>query len=275
MTNDDKVYDLFDIDQNEASGKEGKVSEPTRRVPDRSQAPEPMPGAMQEFDFGDVIIDEQQIAPEQTERPVQLDLDGKPLGGSEEEQIRQERKDRRRKAGSILSGIFSWVKEIAVALIIVWVVITFVAQNNQVVGTSMQPTVYANDMVIVNKFIYRFSEPKRGDIIVFPSVENGKKVFLIKRIIGLPGDVVDIREGKVFVNDKELVEKYISIETSAISGEQTFPLTIPDKEYFVLGDNRIVSKDSRYLAVGTIPRSKIVGKASIRIWPFKSIGFIE
>ena len=151
----------------------------------------------------------------------------------------------------------------------------FVAQNNQVLGTSMQPTVYAKDMVIVNKFLYRFTEPERGDIIVFPSVENGEKVYLIKRVIGLPGDKVDIQEGKVFVNDKELVEDYLDVETTSVSGQVSFPLTVPAGEYFVLGDNRMVSKDSRYLQIGTIPKSKIVGKASIRIWPFDSIGFIR
>ena len=300
MNSDDKVYDLFNIDQEPvqdsytAPGKKPASDskqaapeitdswigsqEPTRRVPDKNTGE---PYQMPEFAFDDVIIQDQApvsqlpLDGQEPPQPIPLDLDGKPLGGTPEQQIRQERKDRRRKTGKILSGILDWVKEIAIALVIVWFVITFIAQNNNVVGTSMQPTVYANDMVIVNKVIYRFSEPKRGDIVVFPAVENGKKVFLIKRIIGLPGDVVDIRDGKVIVNDKELVEKYISVETSAVSGQTEFPLTVPEKQYFVLGDNRIVSKDSRYLAIGTIPRSKIVGKASIRIWPFKNIGFIE
>ncbi|MCR5006620.1 MAG: signal peptidase I, partial [Clostridiales bacterium] len=183
----------------------------------------------------------------------ELDLDGNPVTGTEEQKKKIYRRDRRRAAGSLLAGIFSWIKELAIALVIVWFVITFVAQNNRVIGTSMQPTVYANDMVIVNKFIYRFTAPVRGDVIVFPSVENGEKVFLIKRIIGLPGDVVDLQDGKVIVNDKELVEKYIAVETTPVSGQVTFPVTVPEGCYFVLGDNRIVSKDSRYRSIGMIP----------------------
>ena len=241
---------------------------------------------MQKFDFDDIMVEHTDTIPvvKQEEAPrrkkkkkayEELDLDGNPVGGTEEQRLKQYKRDQRRAAGTVLSGIFSWVKELAIALLIVWFVLTFVAQNNKVVGSSMQPTVYANDMIIVNKFIYRFTNPVRGDIVVFPAVDNGKKVFFIKRIIGLPGDVGDIRDGKVFINDIELVEKYIDVETTPVSGQVTFPLTVPEGEYFVLGDNRIVSKDSRYLSVGTIPKSKLTGKASIRIWPFKSIGFVE
>ena len=87
--------------------------------------------------------------------------------------------------------------------------------------------------------------------------------------------MIDLRDGKVFVNDIELVEKYIAVETTPISGQVSFPVTVPDDCYFVLGDNRIVSKDSRYRSIGMVPKSRIVGKASLRIWPFKNIGFIE
>ena len=295
MDREEKTYDLFEIE------KERTV---TQNTPNRSR--------LKEFDFDDILDEaetrsqavteakdktkvsdvsrerkrkepEPEIEPEPEEKPrkkkktyEELDLDGNPVTGETEEQrLKIYRRDRRKAAGSFIIGLLSWIKELAIAVIIVWFVITFVAQNNRVIGTSMQPTVYANDMVIVNKFIYRFTEPTRGDVIVFPSVENGEKVFLIKRVIGLPGDVVDLREGKVYVNDKELVEKNISVETTPVSGQITFPVTVPENCYFVLGDNRIVSKDSRYRAIGMIPRSRIVGKASLRIWPFKNIGFIE
>ncbi len=298
MDREEKTYDLFETE------KERTV---TTKNTDRTQ--------LKKFDFDDILdqaeakartgekpeTDRKAAAPEkpkkadlpkQTEKPQaeeaedrprrkkkktyeELDLDGNPVTGTDEQKKKIYRRDRRRAAGSILVGIFSWIKELAIALVIVWFVITFVAQNNRVVGTSMQPTVYANDMVIVNKFIYRFTQPVRGDVIVFPSVENGEKVFLIKRIIGLPGDVVDLQDGKVIVNDKELVEKNIAVETTPVSGQVTFPVTVPEGCYFVLGDNRIVSKDSRYRSIGMIPKSRIVGKASLRIWPFKNIGFIE
>ena len=284
MDREEKTYDLFETE------KERTV---TTKTNNHSQ--------LKKFDFDDILDQAEATAhtqkvpekpvkaagrakeePEEKKRSkkkksdyVELDLDGNPVTGTDEQKEKIYRRDRRRAVGSVLLGILGWIKELAIALVIVWFVITFVAQNNKVVGTSMQPTVYANDMVIVNKFIYRFTAPVRGDVIVFPSVENGEKVFLIKRIIGLPGDVIDLRDGKVFVNDIELVEKYIVVETTPISGQVSFPVTVPDDCYFVLGDNRIVSKDSRYRSIGMVPKSRIVGKASLRIWPFKNIGFIE
>ena len=296
MDREEKTYDLFEIE------KERTV---TQNTPNRSR--------IKEFDFDDILDEaeaksqakteakakadqapkerrrrevepEEEPEDESEEKPrkrkkksyEELDLDGNPVTGETEEQrLKIYRRDRRKAAGSFIVGVLSWLKELAIAVVIVWFVITFVAQNNRVIGTSMQPTVYANDMVIVNKFIYRFTSPARGDVIVFPSVENGEKVFLIKRVIGLPGDVVDLREGKVYVNDKELVEKKRAVETTPVSGQITFPVTVPENCYFVLGDNRIVSKDSRYRSIGMIPRSRIVGKASLRVWPFKNIGFIE
>ncbi len=222
-----------------------------------------------EFKFDDILM-------EDTESKDTSETDEEPARLSEEQEEKQYRKERRRKAGKTVSGVLSWVKEIAVTLVIVWFILTFVAQNNRVSGTSMQPTVFANDTVIVNKFIYRFQKPERGDIIIFPTLESdGKKVLLIKRIIGLPGDSVDIKDGAVYVNDILLEEDYIDVETEAVDGQVVFPITVPEDEYFVLGDNRPVSKDSRWLSVGTVTKKDIVGKVSIRIWPLDEIGFLN
>lgn len=232
---------------------------------------------LMEFNFDEILLDENAVNQQKNEETEtqELDLDGKPVVLSAEAKARVDKKAKNAKRRKIIAGAFSWVKEIAIALVIVWFVLTFVAQNNQVRGTSMQPTVYANDTIIVNKFIYRFQDPVRGDIIVFPMQEDGKEVFLIKRIIGLPGDVVDIRDGKVYVNDIKMDEDYITVETTAVDGQVVFPVTVPEDEYFVLGDNRPVSKDSRWLSVGMIARDEIVGKASLRVWPLDSIGMLK
>lgn len=252
---DEKAEELFDTEKTESSDKNKNLSE------------------LMEFNFDDILMEEPKAT--QESQKEERDLDGKSTKLSPEEQDKADKKERRQKHVKVATGIFSWIKEIVIALLIVWFILTFVAQNNQVRGTSMQPTVYANDTIIVNKFIYRFRDPARGDIIVFPTMEEGKEVFLIKRIVGLPGDVVDIRDGAVYINDKLLEESYISVTTSTADGQVVFPMTVPKGEYFVLGDNRMVSKDSRYLSIGTVPRSDIVGKASLRIWPFDSIGVIE
>ena len=132
-------------------------------------------------------------------------------------------------------------------------------------------------MVIVNKFIYRFKDPARGDIIIFPFVEaNGEEVHLIKRIIGLPGDTVDIGDdGNVYINGSIYKEDYILVKTTKSGDQVSYPFTVPEGEYFVLGDNRGNSKDSRYREVGTIARSEIIGKASFRIWPLNEIGLLR
>lgn len=260
MNKEKRTEELFETGKNESSDKNKNLSE------------------LMEFNF-DEILTEDTSAVSTVENDVEsqepLDLDGKPVRLSAEAKARIDKKERHAKYRKIITGAMSWIKEIAVALVIVWFVLTFIAQNNQVKGTSMQPTVYANDTIIVNKFVYRFQDPVRGDIIVFPREENGKEVYLIKRIIGLPGDVVDIKDGKVYVNDKVMEEKYITVETTTVDGQEVFPIVVPEDEYFVLGDNRPVSKDSRWLSIGTVHRDDIVGKASLRVWPFDSIGVLK
>ena len=254
---EEMAEELFETEKNESAEKNKNLSD------------------LMEFNFNEILTDENAVTEDADKEEQELDLDGKPMKLSPEAKARVDKKERNAKRRKILAGAFSWIKEIAIALIIVWFVLTFIAQNNQVRGTSMQPTVYENDTVIVNKFIYRFQDPSRGDIIVFPMQENGKEVYYIKRIIGLPGDVVDIRDGQVYVNDILMEEDYITVETTAVDGQVVFPITVPENEYFVLGDNRPVSKDSRWLSIGTISRDEIVGKASLRVWPFDSIGVLD
>ncbi|NLK20988.1 MAG: signal peptidase I [Epulopiscium sp.] len=171
------------------------------------------------------------------------------------------------------SEIFEFIRDIIFILAVVVFIRTFVFENTKVSGPSMEPTLYDGNILIVNKFEYRFINPKKGEIIVFPYKGDPSKHY-IKRIIGLPGEVVDIRDGIVYI-DGELLEEDYLLEPMYTMGEVTYPFKVPMDTYFVMGDNRNRSSDSRYQDVGTIEKSKITGRAVIRLWPFNQIGFIK
>ena len=167
----------------------------------------------------------------------------------------------------------SWVFYIAFVLVLTWVIITFVGQRTRVDGRSMMNTLHDGDNLIVEKLSYRFSDPKRFDIIVFPP--TGKKEYYIKRIIGLPGETVQIDEnGNIYING-ELLEENYGAETIQNPGRAAKPITLGDDEYFVMGDNRNNSKDSRSEEVGNVKRSQIIGRAWLRIWPLNKFGLLK
>jgi signal peptidase I len=143
--------------------------------------------------------------------------------------------------------------------------INAVSSRIRVESVSMQPTLYAGNFVFVNKIAYMLGEPERGDIIVFKYPPNPEEVPYIKRIIGLPGDMVRISSGKVFINDDLLVEPYLNVSTHY---DGTWE--VPDRNYFVMGDNRRDSSDSRNW--GTVPVENIIGKAELIYWPPESFG---
>lgn len=169
--------------------------------------------------------------------------------------------------------ILSWVFYIAFVLVLTWVIITFVGQRTRVDGRSMMNTLHDGDNLIVEKLSYRFSDPKRFDIIVF--LPTGKKEYYIKRIIGLPGETVQIDEnGNIYING-ELLEENYGAETIQNPGRAAKPITLGDDEYFVMGDNRNNSKDSRSEEVGNVKRSQIIGRAWLRIWPLNKFGLLK
>lgn len=169
--------------------------------------------------------------------------------------------------------ILSWVLDIGIVLVAVLLITTFVFQKTNVIGQSMEPTLHNGDHVIIDKISYRFVNPKQYDIIVFPYKKNPSQNY-IKRIIGLPGDEVNIIDGEVYVNGTKLDERFDIINDDKL-GNREFPLIVPEGEYFVMGDNRNNSSDSRYTDVGTIGKKDIIGKAGLRIWPLKDIGFVK
>lgn len=152
-------------------------------------------------------------------------------------------------------------------------IVKFVCQKTEVVGESMESTLYDKDKLIVDKISYRFKDPERFDIIVFPS-ETENNLLIIKRVIGLPGEKVYIdSDGNIYIDDNILAEHYGN-GIMEDAGAASAPIFLSEDEYFVLGDNRNHSVDSRYSQVGIIKRDKIIGKAWILIWPlseFKTI----
>ena len=161
---------------------------------------------------------------------------------------------------------------------------TFVAEARYIPSGSMLQTLQINDRLIVDKLSYKFTSPKRGDIIVFnPTKALEKQNFhdaFIKRVVGLPGETVEIKSGKVYINGKALQEKYISGQQTSIdvcpAGEPPYlakPVVVPPNSYLVLGDNRPNSYDGR--CWGLVPSDRIIGKASVRFWPLNSMGSID
>ncbi len=161
-----------------------------------------------------------------------------------------------------------------VVLVLTYLVITFVGQRTQVSGSSMETTLSDEDNLIVDKISYRFSEPKRFDIIVFP-FEYEEDTYYIKRIIGMPGERVQIDgEGNIYI-DGEVLEESYGREIMESPGRVWEEITLAEDEYFVLGDNRNHSSDSRDPSVGNIKRKDIIGRAFLRIWPFEKFGILR
>lgn len=167
--------------------------------------------------------------------------------------------------------IKEWLKDIAIALVIAIIVLQFI-KPTIVKESSMEPTLYENHYLLLNKMAYKLDEPDRGDIIVFKSElldDNGNEKWLIKRVIGLPGDIITIANGKVQLNGKLYEEEYLN---DGVTDGELINYTVPDGEYFVMGDNRLVSLDSRYEEVGNVEEESIEGKAVFRVYPFDKMG---
>lgn len=174
---------------------------------------------------------------------------------------------------STKSTVLSYVIWVGAVVLLAWFLITFVAQRTDVNGTSMVPTLEDGDQLICDKISYRFHDPERFDIIIFP-YKYQKNTYFIKRVIGLPGETVRIDyDGNIYINGEILDEKY-GLEKMTYPGIAEQEITLGDDEYFVLGDNRNVSEDSRYPDVGLIKREDIIGRAWLRIYPFSKFGLI-
>lgn len=169
------------------------------------------------------------------------------------------------------SGLLSWLRDlvetIIPALLIALAINFFVAQPTLVRGYSMEPTLHQEERLLVEKVSYRFHQPQRGDIVVLKVAQE--PIPLVKRVIGLPGETVEIRQGNVYVNGQHLDEPYL--RQTPYGNMPARP--VPAGSIFVLGDNRNNSNDSRYF--GVVPLDDVVGKAWLRYWPLEQIGLVR
>ncbi|MEW6046971.1 MAG: signal peptidase I [Bacillota bacterium] len=172
--------------------------------------------------------------------------------------------------GSHREALLELVEAVGLATILAVLIIAFVAQSFLVQGQSMEPTLHNGERLLVDKLSYRFRAPRRGEIVVFRVPTDPSRKF-IKRIIGVPGDVIEFQGGKVVLNGQVLHETYVQGPTRSDRERQT----VPPGRYFVLGDNRANSDDSRFADVGFIPREYVIGRAVIVYWPIYRAGLVE
>lgn len=175
---------------------------------------------------------------------------------------------------SMLASASAWLLKIAVVCLFAFVFVWYFGQKVSTVGDSMNPVLYNGDVTLVNRIIYNASAPKRGDIIVFKPKGNENSHYYIKRIIGLPGETVEFLEGEIYINGEKLTEDYVTTEIKDV-GIVKEKMELSGDEYFVLGDNRANSEDSRMADVGNVKRSYIYGKVWFVLSPQKHFGLIK
>jgi signal peptidase I len=160
--------------------------------------------------------------------------------------------------------VFEVVKVVVISLAIILPIRLWLVQPFYVEGASMEPSFYDSEYLIINEISYRFEEPQRGEVIIFRNPQN-TKIYFIKRVLGLPGETIEIKQGKVFIDDELIEESYI--ENFSTQSKQATILA--EDEYFVMGDNRTNSFDSR--SIGPIKAKHIIGKVWVRGWPLDRI----
>nr|WP_302596194.1 signal peptidase I [uncultured Cellulosilyticum sp.] len=177
-----------------------------------------------------------------------------------------------------LKMVLEYIKGLTILGLSLTLFLTFIMSHNRIPSGSMISTINIGDHIIVNNLPYYYRAPRKGEIVVF---HKGKELW-VKRLIGYPGDEIDIRQGNVYVNGVRLDESdYLSNEGSSTPIIQpgatpiTFPIIVPEGTYFFMGDNRLGSLDCRFQEVGTIPVDDVVGKAWIKIYPFNQIGILH
>ncbi len=186
-------------------------------------------------------------------------------------EIEYQRGRRRKRRRSAAAKLLIWILQIAAVIFLAYFIINIVLEKTSMLGDSMEVTLSDGDVIIVNKFAYLLRPPKRGDVVVFKQSGNEHDYYDIKRVVGLPGETVQIMDGAVYINGELMPEK-INCEKMLIPGLAKDRFTLEEEEYFVLGDNRNNSEDSRFANIGTIVREEIVGKAWLRLNEFGFIG---
>lgn len=174
----------------------------------------------------------------------------------------------------LLREIAVWLVELAIAVALAGVLVYFVGVRTTMIGQSMNPKLNDGDQVLINRFVYKVSKPKIGDVIVFLPNGNEKSHYYIKRVIAAGGDTVQITDGVIYVNDEPLMKTYHT-GTIADAGLAAEPVTLAADECFVMGDNPAGSEDSRFANIGNVKSEYVIGKAWFKLTPLSEAGFIE
>ena len=183
---------------------------------------------------------------------------------------------RRRKKFDVerFKDVIAWVIQIGAVIFMAYVCVTFFGVRSNVVGQAMSSTLENGDQILINKFVYMMSNPKGGDVIVFLPNGNEKSHYYIRRVIGVPGDKIQIKDGAVYVNGTRYSETVVvaAMEDAGVAWEE---IVLGEDEFFVLGDNRNNSEDSRYANIGNVKREHIIGQAWFCVESKDGMGFIH
>ncbi|MCI8633679.1 MAG: signal peptidase I [Lachnospiraceae bacterium] len=232
---------------------------------------------LMEFDFDDILMDDfpgdkrDPAGYERTHKEeTQKASDSSQNKRQEPAQKKAQSKKEKRKRGlKITFDIATWIKDLLLAVLVIWILTTFVAESVKVPDGSMNPTLQQNEHVLISKLVYRFKEPDRGDILLFEyEAAGGEKQEAISRVIGVPGDKIVIDEtGTITVNGKEFITSYCNGKTAYMPNQMIYPYTVPSDFYFVLSDNPSGKTDSRYQTIGAVSKSDIIGRVFVCWWP--------
>ena len=205
-------------------------------------------------------------------KSVSRDLAGEQNVSQQSEQMISERRRRNRRRYYRHEAL-SFAVMLAVVYLLCTLVVRYVGQKTLVDGSSMSPTLEDGDVLIVDKLSYRLSDPERFDVVVFRYLYK-EDCYYIKRVIGLPGETVQIMDGEIYIDGVRMEEEFGNARMTN-PGRAAQPITLGTDEYFVLGDNRNVSSDSRDPSVANVAREQIVGKAFVCIYPLDHLGFLK
>lgn len=172
---------------------------------------------------------------------------------------------------NMLRRVIGWIVDIIVVISLAWFVVYGFGTQIRIVGQSMMPGLRENDVVLMNRLAYDLGSPKRFDVVVFEREDNKSNV---KRIIGMPGETLQIRSGSIYINGERL-DTPEGLEQVSLAGLAENPVTLEDDEYFLLGDNRDGSEDSRFANIGNVKREQIQGKIWLRLMPLIDVQLIE